>query len=110
VSILESLLDIGESIPGWTVIVLTGILVALLIGGRILDIMDTTVTGVESKIRNVTVDVENNNTLGAFMPDYGYKTLARGVWATITSILAIVVTLFWISKAVNALRRGGEEL
>jgi hypothetical protein len=109
VSLLESLLDIGESVPGWTVIVLTGILVALLIGGRILDIMDTTVTGVESKIRNVTVDVENN-TLGAFMPDYGYKTLARGVWATVTSILAIVVTLFWISKAVNALRRGGEEL
>jgi hypothetical protein len=109
VSLLESLLDIGESVPGWTVVVLTGILVALLIGGRILDIMDTTVTGVESKIRNVTVDVENN-TLGAFMPDYGYKTLARGVWATVTSILAIVVTLFWISKAVNALRRGGEEL
>jgi hypothetical protein len=109
VSLLESLLDIGESVPGWTVVVLTGILIALLIGGRILDIMDTTVTGVESKIRNVTVDVENN-TLGAFMPDYGYKTLARGVWATVTSILAIVVTLFWISKAVNALRRGGEEL
>jgi hypothetical protein len=109
VSLLESLLDIGESVPGWTVIVLTGILIALLIGGRILDIMDTTVTGVESKIRNVTVDVENT-TLGAFMPDYGYKTLARGVWATVTSILAIVVTLFWISKAVNALRRGGEEL
>jgi hypothetical protein len=102
--------EASESIPGWTVIVLTAILATLLIAGRFLDILDTTTAGIEARVRGVVVNPETNETLGVYMPDYGYRALARGVWATITVLLGIVVTLFWVGKVVNALRRTGEEL
>jgi hypothetical protein len=108
VSLLKLLSEVGESVPGWTVVALAGLLVVLMIGGRVLDMLETTTAGVESKVRSV--NVSGGETLGDYMPDYGYRALARGVWATVTSIVAMLVTLFWISKAVNALRRGGEEL
>jgi hypothetical protein len=108
VSLLKSLSNVGESVPGWTVVALTGLLVVLMIGGRVLDMLETTIAGVESKVRSV--NVSESETLGDYMPDYGYRALARGVWATVTGALAILVTLFWVGKAVNALRRVGEEL
>jgi hypothetical protein len=108
VSLLRLLSDIGESVPGWTVVALVGILIALMIGGRVLDMLETTTAGVESKVRSV--NVSGVGALGDYMPDYGYRALARGVWAAVTGALAMLVTLFWVGKAVNALRRGGEEL
>jgi hypothetical protein len=110
VSLLEQLSDVSESIPGWTVVVLTAILVTLLIAGRVLDMLDTMTTGVEARMRGVVVNPETNQTLGDYMPDYGYRALARGVWATVTVLLGAAVTLLWVGKVVNALRRTGEEL
>jgi len=110
VSFLEQLSDVSESIPGWTVIVLTAILATLLIAGRVLDMLDTMTTGVEARMRGVVVNPETNQTLGDYMPDYGYRALARGVWATVTVLLGAAVTLLWVGKVVNALRRAGEEL
>jgi hypothetical protein len=110
VSLLEQLSEASESIPGWTVIVLTAILATLLIAGRFLDMLDTVTTGIEARVRGVVVNPETNETLGDYMPDYGYRALARGVWATVTVLLGVVVTLFWVGKVVNALRRTGEEL
>lgn len=109
-SFLEQLSDVSESIPGWTVIVLTAILATLLIAGRVLDMLDTMTTGVEARMRGVVVNPETNQTLGDYMPDYGYRALARGVWATVTVLLGAAVTLLWVGKVVNALRRAGEEL
>jgi hypothetical protein len=110
VSLLERLSDVSESIPGWTVVLLTVILATLLIAGRVLDILGTVTESVEVKMRNVTVNPETGETLGSFMPDYGYKAIARGVWATVTVLLGAAVTLLWVGKVVNALRRAGEEL
>ena len=102
---LERLADISETMPGWTVLLLTALLITLLIGGRILDIIDTVTVGVEARINQTEI---GGKTLGNYTVDYGHRQIARGVWATVTSILAIVVTLFWVGKAVNALKRGGE--
>ncbi len=100
-SLLEHVSDISEHVPGWTVIVLTITLIAMLLGGRILDIMDTVSHGVEKHV---------NQTIGEYMVNYDYRQLARNVWSAVAGVLVIVVILFWIGKAVNALRRGGEEL
>jgi hypothetical protein len=108
-SVAERLVSIGESVPGWTLIALLLALVTLLIGGRILDLTETVARGVETAVRNATVVVnESTVSLGDYMPDYGYRDLARAAWATLTSLLAGALTLFAVSKVVTAIVKRGE--
>jgi hypothetical protein len=109
VEVAERLVSIGESVPGWTLLALLLALVALLIGGRLLDLTETVARGVEKTVRNTTVVVNGSTvSLGDYMLDYGYRDLARAVWATLTSLVAGALTLFAVSKVVTAIVKRGE--
>jgi hypothetical protein len=109
VSLAERLVFVGESVPGWTLIALLLALVALLIGGRLLDLTETVAKGVEKAVRNATVEVNGTTvSLGDYMPDYGYRDLVRALWATLTSLVAGALTLFAVSKVVTAIVKRGE--
>jgi len=101
---LSWLEQLGQEVPAWTVVLLTLIAVAMIVGGRILDLVETTATGVEAKTGDVVSE------LGGRMPDYRYKELARGVWAALTTVFTALATLLWVAKAVNAFIKRGEEL
>ena len=101
-------LDVGRTVPGWTVLMLLFIVILLLIGGRLLDLVDTTVHGVEERVGEVPIG--GNETLGMYMPSYGYRELARSVWATVTSLTAVLLVLLVVAKVVNAFIKRGEEV
>jgi len=101
-SVTEWFKDLGDEIPGWTVVVVVMMLILLAVGGRILNIVDTTATGVESVVGNA---VKNYTAL----PNYGYRELVRGVWATLTGILASATAVFAVAKMVSAFVKTGEE-
>jgi hypothetical protein len=109
VSLAERVVSIGESVPGWTLIALLLVLVALLIGGRLLDLADTVAKGVEKSVRNATVEVNGSTvSLGDYMPDYGYRNLVRALWATLTSLVTGALTLLAVSRIVTAIVKRGE--
>jgi len=105
----EAVLEIGRTVPGWTVLTLLLIIVILMIGGRALDLLETTTHGVEEKIGQIPVDT-NNITLKQLMPEYGYKTLARTLWITITTLTATLLVILAVAKIVGAFIKRGEEV
>ena len=106
-SLGEWLLELSERVPGWTVVALAALLFTLLVAGRLLDLLETMATGVEQGVRSV--NVTGNQTLGDYMPDYGYRELARWVWSVIVTALSAVIVLFAVVKVATAIVRRGEE-
>jgi choline-glycine betaine transporter len=96
---MSELVDKISEIPGWTVVLMFALLVILLIGGRILDIMDMTTSGVENMVQNQG---------GFSLPNFGYRDIARFVWQAFTYLFAILFTVVVAVKISNALRHTGE--
>jgi len=100
---MSVLVELGERVPGWTVVLLALVLVSLLVGGRVLDIVETTARGVEGRV---------GSELGQFgveLPEYGYRSIARGVWAAVTSLVGVMVVVLAVAKMSTAIVRVGEE-
>ncbi|MCC5989901.1 MAG: hypothetical protein LM558_00125 [Thermosphaera sp.] len=88
-----------NSIPGWTVVLMFIALVILLIGGRILDILDITTSGVENMVQEQA---------GIPLPSLGYRDIARFVWQAFTYLFATLFVVVVAVKVSNALRHAGE--
>lgn len=97
-NVLGWLGELGEEIPGWSVILVTATLIMLVIGGRVLNIVDTTTAGVEGVVGGVLE-----------LPDYGYRELVRGLWASLTGVFAALTVVFGVAKMVTAFIKTGEE-
>jgi len=85
-----------EEMPGWTVVALFFMLVVLIIGGRILDIYETTTAGVEKMIDEHTDIV---------LPRLGYRDVARFVWESFTYLFTALFSVIVAVKVSSALRR-----
>jgi hypothetical protein len=96
---LSELVDRINSIPGWTVVLMFALLVMLLIGGRILDILDMTTSNVESMVQDQG---------GIPLPSLGYRDIARFVWQAFTYLFGTLFIIIVAVKISNALRHAGE--
>lgn len=96
---MSELIDRISNIPGWTVVLMFALLVILLIGGRILDILETTTTGVESMVQEQG---------GIPLPSLGYRDIARFVWQAFTYLFGALFVIIVAVKISNALRHAGE--
>jgi hypothetical protein len=93
------IIDRINEIPGWTVVLMFALLVILLIGGRILDILETTTTGVENMVQSQG---------GIPLPSLGYRDIARFVWQAFTYLFGSLFIIIVAVKISNALRHAGE--
>jgi len=96
---MSEVIDRINEIPGWTVVMMFALLVILLIGGRILDILETTTTGVENMVQNEG---------GIPLPSLGYRDIARFVWQSFTYLFGALFIIIVAVKISNALRHAGE--
>jgi len=106
----EAVLEIGRTIPGWSILLLLLIVITLMIGGRALDLMEMTASSIEEKMGEIPTSPTGSETLKQLMPEYGYKTLARTTWATITALTTTLLTLFVVAKIASAFIKKGEEV
>jgi len=97
---LSELANRINDIPGWTVVLMFALLVILLIGGKFLDILETTTTGVENMVQNQ----------GEIpLPSLGYRDIARFVWQAFTYLFEALFIIIVVVKISNALRHVGED-
>jgi hypothetical protein len=96
---VSELVDRINSIPGWTVVLMFALLVILLIGGRILDILDMTTSNVENMVQDQG---------GIPLPSLGYRDIARFVWQAFTYLFGALFIIIVAVKISNALRHAGE--
>ena len=99
-------------IPGWTPIAFLIAFIAVLLLSRLLNIYETALTGVDAAVRSVTVNSTNNDTLGNYMPDYGYQGMAHNAWLAVLSVLAagfVITAAYVLARAFRGRWEGGEE-
>jgi hypothetical protein len=99
-------------IPGWTPIAFLIAFTAVLLLSRLLNIYETALTGVDTTLRNVTVNATSNDTLGNYMPNLGYQGIAHNVWLAVLSVLAagfVISAAYVLARAFRGKWEGGEE-
>ena len=99
-------------IPGWTPVVFLIAFTAVLLLSRLLNIYETALVGTEATLRNATVNVTSNDTLGNYMPDLGYQGIAHNVWLAVLSVLAagfVISAAYVLARAFRGRWEGGGE-
>jgi len=104
-SALQRFFETVANLPGTTLVVLVAVFIALLVGGRFLDIVETIYSGTLNKV-NTTVSSTMNT---AFYEPFNARALVRGVWATITSFIATLIIAIAVVKIATAIYKRGEE-
>jgi hypothetical protein len=98
-------------IPGWTPVAFLIAFTAVLLLSRLLNIYETSITGVDSTLKGVVVNSTSNDTLGNYMPDYGYQGIVHNVWLAVLSVLAagfVISAAYVLARAFRGRWEGGE--
>jgi TRAP-type C4-dicarboxylate transport system permease large subunit len=104
-SSLQRFFEFVANMPGTTLVVLVAVLIALLVGGRFLDIVEMVYSGALNKVNTSVSSTMRTGVHEVF----DARALARGVWATITGFIVTLIIVVVVAKIATAIYKWGEE-